>query len=107
MSGVIKTIQKTMKKVTERQKSRYMSKIINHCLAISLLGLPFSAAHADDLAQIFQLAATNDPEIRQARANYNAAHTTIDQGRSFLLPRVTVGGSTSRDTSGPAQASAF
>jgi len=76
-------------------------------LPCMLLILPFSTVQADDLAQIFELAANNDPEIRQARANYNASHTTIDQGRSFLLPRVTVGGSTSRDTAGPAVETPF
>lgn len=74
-------------------------------LAVVMLSLPFSAlfsaARADDLAQIFELAVNNDPEIRQARANFNAAHTVIDQGRSFLLPRVTLSASTSRDTQGP------
>ena len=69
--------------------------------------LPYTGAQADDLAQIFELAANNDPEIRQARANYNASHTRIAQGRSFLLPRITLSGSTSRDTSGPAEATPF
>lgn len=68
---------------------------------------PLATVQADDLAQIFNLAVNNDPEIRQARANYNAAHTTIAQGRSFLLPRVTVSGTTSRDTSGPAVPTQF
>lgn len=80
-------------------------------LAVVMLSLPFPAlfseARADDLAQIFELAVNNDPEIRQARANFNAAHTTIDQGRSFLLPRMTVNGTTSRDTSGPAVQTPF
>jgi len=73
----------------------------------ALLLVPFSSAQADDLAQIFELAANNDPEIRQARANYNASHTRIAQGRSFLLPRVTLNGTTSRDTAGPAEATPF
>lgn len=76
-------------------------------LALALLTWPLVSVQADDLAQIFELAVSNDPEIRQARASYNAAHTTIAQGRSFLLPRVTLGATTSRDTSGPADASQF
>jgi outer membrane protein len=107
MSSGIKTMQQTTQKVTEAAKVRHFKKAIGHCLALLVLTLPFSSVQADDLAQIFELAASNDPEIRQARASYNAAHTTIDQGRSFLLPRITVGGSTSRDTSGPANASPF
>ncbi len=62
------------------------------------------AAHADNLQQIFDLAVQNDPEIRQARARYNATHTVIDQGRSFLLPTISASASTSRDTSGVASA---
>jgi len=100
-------MQQTSLKVSETTKISHLKKAIGHCLALAVMTLPFSSVQADDLAQIFELAATNDPEIRQARASYNAAHTTIDQGRSFLLPRVTVGGSTSRDTSGPANASQF
>lgn len=90
-----------------KEQVRYLVKGLSLGLAAIGLALPVSAVRADDLAQIFELAANNDPEIRQARANYNAAHTTIDQGRSFLLPRVTVGATTSRDTSGPAQQTAF
>ena len=58
------------------------------------------AAMADDLLEIFNLAVDNDPTIREARANYNAQHTLIDQGRSFLLPTVNLTGRTSRDTTG-------
>ena len=61
-----------------------------------------STASADDLVQIYNLAVTNDPQIRQARATYNADHTVLTQGRSFLLPTVDLTGSTSRDTSGTA-----
>ncbi len=107
MSSGIKTMQQTSLTLTKTAKTSHLKKAIGHCLALAVLTLPFSSVQADDLAQIFELAATNDPEIRQARASFNAAHTTIDQGRSFLLPRITVGGSTSRDTSGPANASAF
>lgn len=57
-------------------------------------------AQAEDLLQIFNLAVDKDPEIRQARATYSAQHTLVDQGRSFLLPTVSVTGRTSRDTSG-------
>ncbi|MES2625334.1 MAG: TolC family outer membrane protein [Pseudomonadota bacterium] len=63
-----------------------------------------STANADDLLEIFNLAVTNDPQIRQARATYNASHTTLSQGRSFLLPTVSLTASTSRDTSGTADA---
>lgn len=87
--------------------TRHFFRKITVGISALLICLPFTAAQADDLAGIFELAADNDPEIRQARANYNAAHTTIAQGRSFLLPRVTVNGSTSRDTAGPAVDTSF
>ena len=86
---------------SKKIKSRVSLILLSTCL----LGAP--TGHADDLLEIFELAADKDPEIRQARANYNASHTTIAQGRSFLLPRVTVGGQTSRDTSGPAVPTQF
>ena len=59
-----------------------------------------STCMADDLLEIFNLAVDNDPSIRQARANYNAQHTMLAQGRSFLLPTVNLTGRTSRDTTG-------
>src|SRR5688500_13925438 len=46
--------------------------------------LTASTASADDLLEIFNLAVTNDPAIRQQRATYNASHEQLDQGRSFL-----------------------
>jgi outer membrane protein len=63
-------------------------------------------ARADDLQQIFDLAAQKDPEIRQARARYNATHTVINQGRSFLMPTISASANTSRDTNGLADAPA-
>ena len=57
-------------------------------------------AHAEDLLQIFNLAVSNDPEIRQARATYNANHTMLAQGLSQLLPAVDINARTSRDTTG-------
>jgi len=96
-----------MEKTMATSKARHPVGKIARALTIAALVQPFSTAYADDLAEIFELAVNNDPEIRQARANFNATHTTIAQGRSFLLPRVTIGGSTSRDTSGPAVATQF
>ena len=72
-------------------------------LAVALLlTLAAPLALADNLQQIFTLAAEKDPEIRQARARYNASHTVIDQGRSQLLPSISATASTSRDTTGVA-----
>jgi outer membrane protein len=74
-----------------RRRARHLS------LAIATL-ISASTASADDLLQIYNLAATNDPEIRQARATYNANHTILDQGLSQLLPNISAVASTSRDT---------
>lgn len=59
-------------------------------------------SQADDLSQIFNLAVTNDPTVREARQRYEASHTLLDQGRSQLLPSVTVQGSTARNANAPA-----
>jgi outer membrane protein len=72
-------------------------------LCIGLLAALASVApgvHADNLQQIFDLAVSKDPEIRQARAKYNATHTVISQGRALLLPTISATAGTSRDTSG-------
>jgi len=74
--------------------------LVRQALGLAIFSLCASSALADDLLGIFNLAVQNDPEIRQARANYNANHTLIDQGRSFLLPTVELTGRTSRDTNG-------
>lgn len=103
MMCLINRMEKTMGIVKVRHPFRQFARV----LAVAVLSLPFSTVQADDLAEIFELAVQNDPEIRQARANFNAAHTTIDQGRSFLLPRVTINASTSRDTAGPVAVTPF
>lgn len=64
-------------------------------------------AQADDLQHIFDMAAKNDPEIRQARARFNATHTVVSQGRSFLLPTISATANRSRDTQGPASTHSF
>ena len=72
--------------------------------ALSLLtagtALSSGSVFAENLYDIFDLAREKDPQIRQARANFNAQHTLLAQGRSQLLPTVTLTGRTSRDTTG-------
>jgi len=75
-------------------------RLLPAALALSLCSAFPGMAQAEDLLEIFNLAAENDPEIRQARAQYNAQHTLVDQGRSFLLPTVNATGRSSRDTTG-------
>lgn len=75
--------------------------------AAMLMSLAVPTAFADDLQQVFDLAVQNDPEIRQARARYNASHTVVTQGRSYLLPTISATANRSRDTSGPASTHSF
>lgn len=67
---------------------------------ISCLAL-VAPAYPDDLAQILDLALDNDPSLRQARAQYRSNRETMVQSRAALLPSLGIGGSTSRQTSGP------
>lgn len=69
-------------------------------LSATLLAAP---AQADDLSTIFNLAVDNDPEIREARANFNAFHTNIAQGRSQLLPTLSLSANTGRESNGPSE----
>jgi outer membrane protein len=69
-------------------------------LFLCLLTVPLT--HADDLAEILDLALDNDPSLRQARARYRANRELLVQGRSALLPTIGTGGFTSRQTAGPA-----
>lgn len=76
------------------------SAFVRRSLGTALLVLLSGPAGAEDLLQIFDLAVNNDPQIRQARAQYNATHTLLDQGFSQLLPSLDLNSRTSRDTTG-------
>lgn len=81
------------------------ARFLKKALGVAVLTLLSSSVLAENLLQIFNLAVENDPVIRQARANYNAQHTNIDQGRALLLPSVTLQAQTGRNTNGPTEAS--
>ncbi|MEO2176049.1 MAG: TolC family outer membrane protein [bacterium] len=51
---------------------------------------------ATDLADIYDLAVHNDPQLAAARASYMATRETVPQARAGLLPNFSVGGTTSR-----------
>ncbi|HWK54711.1 MAG TPA: hypothetical protein VNR18_10100, partial [Hyphomicrobiales bacterium] len=63
----------------------------------AVLMLAFAGAShvalADNLLEVFELAADNDPTVREARAQYGVAHTSVLEGVAGLLPQVTVNGS--------------
>lgn len=53
-----------------------------------LLALGASAAHAEDLVQIYQEARVSDPTLAGAEATKLATDEGVDQARSFLLPQL-------------------
>ncbi len=58
---------------------------------------PASAVPADDLVEIFSLAAKKDPELRAAREDYQAIKETAPQARASLLPNLSLSASTSEN----------
>ena len=82
-----------------------LRKISLGVFSICLIYPPVLAA--EDLLDIFNLAVAGDPQIRQARAEFNAAHTNVAQGLSQLLPEVNLTANTARQTTGPAEANIF
>ena len=78
-----------------------MRPLINLLVTLCSCLLVIPATHGDDLAQILDLALDNDPSLRQARAQYRANRELLVQGRAALLPSLGIGGTTSRQTSGP------
>jgi outer membrane protein len=84
---------------------------ISRSLRLPLAALAFCVATPslaqDDLLLAFQLASNNDPVVRQARAQYNAAHTFIAEGRAQLLPAVTLTGNSGRNTQAPTAVHSF
>lgn len=61
-------------------------------LCIPSLLLPLQA-HADDLLQIYDLAVSSDPVLREAEQNFYATREVKPQARSLLLPNFGVTGS--------------
>lgn len=53
-----------------------------------LLALGASAAHADDLIQVYQEARVSDPTLAGAESTKLATDEGVDQARSFLLPQL-------------------
>lgn len=47
-----------------------------------------SAGHATSLLEVYQMALTNDPSIREAEANRSATLQSKPQARGLLLPQV-------------------
>jgi outer membrane protein len=81
-------------------EEKYMKRF--RLLGLHVAALSFFAAgsaHAqDDLLSVFELASNNDPVVREARAQYGVAHTTLSEGLSGLLPSVSLTGNSTRAT---------
>jgi outer membrane protein len=71
------------------------------CLPLALtLALGVSAAHADDLMQIYQESRASDPTLAGAEATKLATDENVDQARALLLPQIAAALSFTRVTGG-------
>ena len=59
-------------------------------LSIALVGLP--VAHGEDLLQVYELALTNDAQLRAAQATKNSTLEVKPQARAQLLPNIGLSG---------------
>lgn len=59
-----------------------------------------STAQAGALADLYQLALDNDPQLKAAEASYLAGQEAVPQGRAGLLPQINAGGSYTQSDSG-------
>ena len=76
------------------------------CLPLALtLALGVSAAHADDLMQVYQEARASDPTLAGAEATKLATDENVDQARALLLPQIAAALSFTRTTGGTNEAS--
>jgi outer membrane protein len=76
------------------------------CLPLALmLALGVSAAHADDLMQIYQESRASDPTLAGAEATKLATDENVDLARALLLPQIAAALSFTRTTGGSNDAS--
>ncbi|MCF6338904.1 MAG: hypothetical protein L3J84_13295, partial [Gammaproteobacteria bacterium] len=72
--------------------SRHCSRCRKAMIYVSLPGLALlvlsSVAHSESLMDVYNLAADNDPVIRQANANHAAAREALPQSRANFLPSI-------------------
>ncbi|MEJ2765756.1 outer membrane channel protein TolC [Photobacterium sp. MCCC 1A19761] len=67
-----------------------MKKLLPLIISVALGGLS-QAALADNLAEIYQQAKQNDPQLLRAAADRDAAFEAINSSRSQLLPQINLG----------------
>ncbi len=71
-------------------------RLIDFSLLVLLVVLP-PVTVADNLLEIFTLAAKRDPELRAARENYQAVKESTPQARASLLPNLSLSASSSEN----------
>ncbi|WP_415903069.1 TolC family outer membrane protein [Neptuniibacter sp. QD29_5] len=67
---------------------------IKQLFQVSCLSLAVSSVSAGELADIYQLALANDPQLKAAQASFNAGKEIEIQNRSSLLPNVNLSANT-------------
>jgi len=71
-------------------------------ISTALFAFSTPSTHAqENLLQIYNMASANDPVVREARAQFNATHTLVADGRAQLLPNLTLSGNSARNTQAP------
>ena len=74
------------------------SRVVKEMVSLFLLTCTVSsAANAENLSEIFQLALQNDPILKQAKANQLAIGESKDQSIARFLPTLSATGTSSRD----------
>lgn len=67
-----------------------MKKLLPILIGLSLGGVS-ALSHAENLMQVYQQAATSNPDLRQAAAERDSAYEKINESRSPLLPQLGLG----------------
>ena len=68
-------------------------KVIRVFACAAALSLPVESLRAETLAEIYQLAVTNDPLLRAAEASYQSGKEALPQSRAGLLPTLSASAS--------------
>lgn len=64
------------------------------CLTLAVSASAITSVHAGQLADIYQLALANDPQLKAAQASFNAGKEIEVQSRAALLPNLSLSANT-------------
>lgn len=73
-----------------------MKRSSSACLAI-MLAMGVAGAQADNLLDVYRLAAGSDPQVRAAEASWQAVQETRQQSRAVFHPQISLNGSAARN----------